>query len=325
MGELRGALVVSIATGPARVRMSQREPASLAVLTGAAKALAEARTLDDVGQIHDIAAAAAAYARAHDLGLESENYAVEIRLRAARKGGELLAKMEKAKGHRFNGNAGGATFAPPALNSLGIDKHRAKEFRLAAKPTERAFDGYIEAARENTGRLTVSGLDRVARGLSVHFASDTPEWNTPPEVIVAVRAALGGIDLDPCSNAGKPNVPARRHFTEKDDGLTREWSGRVYMNPPYGDVIKSWVEKFVEEYGSGRVSAAIALVPARTDTVWFGLLRDAAMCFVRGRLRFSESETSAPFPSVVAYFGPNRARFAQAFSDMGDIWRRVST
>lgn len=301
----------------------QMESRSLVALIGAAKALAEARTLDDVGQIHDIAAAAAAYARAHDLGLESENYAVEIRLRAARKGGELLAKMEKAKGHRFNGNTGGAKVAPPAFDSLGIDKHRAKEFRLAAKPTERAFDGYIEAARENTGRLTVSGLDRVARGLAVHFTSETPEWLTPPEVIAAVRSALGGIDLDPCSNTGTPNVPARRHFTEKDDGLAREWSGRVYMNPPYGGVIAQWVSKLRDEFDAGRVKAAIALVPARTDTEWFSTFRDCVLCFVRGRLRFSNSEASAPFPSVVAYMGPDPKRFSEAFRDVGDIWKRM--
>lgn len=301
------------------------ETGSLAVLTGAAKALSEARTLDDVGQIHDIAAAAAAYARAHDLGLESENYAVEIRLRAARKGGELLARMDKADGTRLRAgqNRPRPNGDKPTLDSLGIDKDRAKEFRLAAKPTEKAFDGYIEAARENTGRLTVSGLDRVARGLAVHFTSDTPEWLTPPEVIAAVRSALGGIDLDPCSNNGTPNVAARRHFTEKDNGLTKEWTGRVYMNPPYGDVIRSWIEKLVSEHASGRVSACIALVPARTDTAWWSLLRDAAICLVRRRLRFSDSEAGAPFPSALAYLGPDVPRFARSVADLGDVWRRM--
>lgn len=161
-------------------------------------------------------------------------------------------------------------------------------------------------------------------GINVHFSSKTPEWCTPPEVISRTRSALGGIDLDPCSNSGEPNVPAKRHFTEADDGLAREWSGRVYMNPPYGRVIRLWVAKLLDEVDAGRVTAAIALVPARTDTAWFALLRDCTLCFIRGRLRFSNSESSAPFPSVLAYFGPDMDRFVRAFQDMGDVWQRLS-
>ena len=29
-------------------------------------------------------------------------------------------------------------------------------------------------------------------------------------------------------------MPAGKHFTAAEDGLSREWHGRVYMNPPYG-------------------------------------------------------------------------------------------
>ena len=93
--------------------------------------------------------------------------------------------------------------------------------------------------------------------------------------IEAVVACLGTIDLDPCSNAeGKPNVPARKHYTAADDGLSKQWRGRVYMNPPYGDEIDAWVAKLCEEHQAGRVPEAIALVPARTDTEWFARLRD---------------------------------------------------
>ena len=54
---------------------------------------------------------------------------------------------------------------------------------------------------------------------------------------------LGVIDLDPCSNVGGPNVPARRHFAAESDGLSRRWSGTIFMNPTYGSTIAAWVSK----------------------------------------------------------------------------------
>jgi hypothetical protein len=39
---------------------------------------------------------------------------------------------------------------------------------------------------------------------NVHFSSATPEWYTPAEIIQRVDAALGGIELDPCSDPQRP-------------------------------------------------------------------------------------------------------------------------
>ena len=69
---------------------------ALVKLEGAVRTLAEAKTLDEVKHIHDIAQAAAEYARAAKLGLEAQNYAAEIKLRAERKAGEMLAGLERA-------------------------------------------------------------------------------------------------------------------------------------------------------------------------------------------------------------------------------------
>jgi len=152
------------------------------------------------------------------------------------------------------------------------------------------------------------------------FSSDTPEWYTPPEIIECVLELLGTIDLDPCSNEGNPNVPAARCFTVADDGLRQVWSGRVYMNPPYGDVIAEWVAKLRSEYITGNVAEAIALIPARTDTAWWqDNFNASAVCYVRGRLRFSGADNSAPFPSAVAYFGERVDAFVDAFADLGEV------
>jgi DNA N-6-adenine-methyltransferase (Dam) len=159
--------------------------------------------------------------------------------------------------------------------------------------------------------------------LAVHHSSDTPEHYTPAEIVELVIACLGAIDVDPCSNPGTPNVPASTHYTADDDGLTRTWHGRVYMNPPYGDAIDAWVEKLCAEHRAGRVSEALALLPARIDTQWFRRLRDYCCCFIEGRLTFGGNTDPAPFPSVVVYLGDDIGKFFHHFQAIGDIWQRI--
>ncbi len=212
----------------------------------------------------------------------------------------------------------------PSLTTEGLNKDERSDFRQIADLVHRGLLRYDDDAEDSPWRSSRRALLLgEGNGMAVHYASDTPEWYTPPEIIERVVATLGAIDLDPCSNTGTPNVPAKRHFTEADDGLAHPWTGRVYMNPPYGDAIGRWVTKLRDEFTAGRTKAAVALVPARTDTAWFAALRDCTLCLIRGRLRFSASQAGAPFPSVAAYFGTDASRFAQSFSDVGDIWRRV--
>ena len=160
--------------------------------------------------------------------------------------------------------------------------------------------------------------------MAVHFSSETPEHYTPSVIIDAAIACMGGIDLDPCSNSkDTPNVPAAAHFTREDDGLSQEWHGCVYMNPPYGREIDDWIAKLVSEYEAGNVTEAIALVPSRTDTQWWQRLREYHVCLVSGRLKFIGNNDPAPFPSAVFYLGQNIGRFVWAFEELGDIWRRT--
>ncbi len=161
--------------------------------------------------------------------------------------------------------------------------------------------------------------------MAVHFTSDTPEWNTPSHVVNMASAVLGVIDLDPCSNSKEtPNVPALEHFTAVDDGLHREWNGSVYMNPPYGRGIVEWVQHLVNEFDSGRVSEAIALVPARTDARWFQLFAPHWRCFVKGRLKFGNNISAAPFPSVAVYLGAQPEQFRSVFTHLGAIYGPAS-
>jgi 5,10-methylene-tetrahydrofolate dehydrogenase/methenyl tetrahydrofolate cyclohydrolase len=71
---------------------------TLARISEARKALAAAKSLDDVLQIRDQAEALRVYVKAASDSLEAANAAAEIKLRAERKAGEMLAAMEKHNG-----------------------------------------------------------------------------------------------------------------------------------------------------------------------------------------------------------------------------------
>lgn len=177
---------------------------------------------------------------------------------------------------------------------------------------------YIEEyARPKAEDWTIRALNPP----SVHFLSESSEWTTPQIIINKTIELFGKIDLDPCSNPDFPNVPAKNHFTKQEDGLSKEWYGKIYMNPPYGSEIKNWIIHLCEQFEKENIQEAIALTPSRTDTKWFQRMKTYHRCFIWGRLKFGDKGSSAPFPSMVIYLGKNLKGFIQIFSDIGDIYR----
>ena len=304
------------------------------LLSRAEQMLATVARADEAAKLADMAEAARVYARKADLGTAAVNHATIIKARALKRMAELVdagqARGEIARpkdGPTFMSRelvTGPDKLPPATLSDLGITRQRLHEARKLEPLPDATMVEIAEEANDRGEEVSVSRLVKAAQSdrLSVHYSSESPEWYTPPEIVERVIRCLGAIDLDPCSNSGAPNIPASLHFTESDNGLLQEWQGRIYMNPPYGRPIAGWVEKLCGEYRAGRVSAAVALVPARTDTTWFQMLRDAAICFIDGRLKFSGHDNAAPFPSAAAYLGDNIAAFADAFGGAGDIWVR---
>ena len=78
---------------------------------------------------------------------------------------------------------------------------------------------------------------------------------------------------------------------------------RVFCNPPYGKEIGKWVQKSLEESRKPN-TLVVMLIPARTDTKYFHdfIYGKAEIRFIRGRLKFGNSKTAAPFPSMVVIF-----------------------
>lgn len=156
------------------------------------------------------------------------------------------------------------------------------------------------------------------------------EWHTPEWLWKAAEEVMGGIDLDPCSNSKtNPTVPAYIRFTKEDDGLAREWSGRMYMNPPWGRGIEKWVKKAVASYEEGDLEQAVLALPASTETRWFSYLWDYPICFARGRCFFILGETGevpengGPTPVAYVYMGPHKATFVRVFSTQGAVVEKL--
>lgn len=152
------------------------------------------------------------------------------------------------------------------------------------------------------------------------------ESYTPKEYLASARTVMGAIDLDPASNPmAQENVGADRYFTVDDDGLTQEWAGNVWMNPPYtARVINRFIDKLVDHYEAGEVTQAIVLTNNNTDTSWFhqGANAAAAVCFTAGRINFLKRDGSRSSPTngqAFLYFGDNLSAFKNEFSKHGMV------
>jgi hypothetical protein len=96
-------------------------------------------------------------------------------------------------------------------------------------------------------REALRTLGSGSSSLEVMGSSASPEWYTPPHVVERAHEVLGEIDLDPCWHPESP-VRAAQAFTKADNGLARPWSGKVWLNPPYGREIGPWIERLVDEH-----------------------------------------------------------------------------
>lgn len=132
-------------------------------------------------------------------------------------------------------------------------------------------------------------------------------WSTPPALIARLEMEFGSFDLDPCCRAETAKAPV--FYTEAENGLTREWHGHVFLNPPYSKPAP-WLAKALEETSAGRAHLVVALLPVRTDTRWFHELVKgrAELRFLQGRIKWigwQGTPIPAPKdPSMLALYRP---------------------
>jgi hypothetical protein len=180
------------------------------------------------------------------------------------------------------------------------------------------------------GHATVSRARK-----SVSFETRSPfgmgtgggdEWFTPVEYLAMAREVLGGFDTCPASSKFAQRRfdfgPQCKHYTKADNGLSKPWHGRVWLNPPFSHPAP-FVEKLIEEYESGRVSAAILLTNAFPANKWFQKAGHAAaaICFARKKINFEREGRKTPdkqcFGQAFFYFGRDPTAFFETFDPHG--------
>jgi N6-adenosine-specific RNA methylase IME4 len=129
----------------------------------ARRALAEAKRVDEVKDIRDKAVAMQTYARqAKDT--EVVNLATDIRLRAERRAGELLAEMEKNKGAvpGKTGRKGRPVLDDtPKLEDMGVTKTQSSRWQMLAAISEHQFENVIVDACNKTNRAVLNAVREV--------------------------------------------------------------------------------------------------------------------------------------------------------------------
>lgn len=112
------------------------------------------------------------------------------------------------------------------------------------------------------------------------------DWKTPDDFYKKLDDVFH-FDFDPC--------PYQANF----DGLSMEWGGVNFVNPPYSRRLKeAFVNKALEESRKGKV--CVLLLPVSTSTALFhDVIKPNAkkIEFVRGRLKFEQRGSDGKFYS----------------------------
>jgi hypothetical protein len=169
-----------------------------------------------------------------------------------------------------------------------------------------------------------------------HHSSDSVEHFTPVDIVERARQLMGLIDLDPASTkaCNAERIHAKRYYTKEDNGLTKRWSGRVFLNPPGGRVdedgkpvktggrssAKVWWQQLARRYCSGSVKEAIfigfsieLLQSCQVGDV-YGLPTQFPICIPHHRIAFDTHQgkkwvagKQPTHANVIVYLPPNMA------------------
>lgn len=196
----------------------------------------------------------------------------------------------------------------------------------------------MQLARSTSSQITAATVHTAvqmqrarAQGRPIQLSSSSNQWHTPPSFLQLVKDAFQGneVDLDPCSDErAQQHVQAAQHYTVEDNGLSKSWTGRVFVNPPFGthgglSLSGAFFEKAMMEYQMGHATEIILLLKAAIGYAWFWPVLQWPHAWLHRRVSFlSDGQSDShqnPHGSVVVYMGPNIAQFFQAFKAVASI------
>lgn len=126
----------------------------LVLLERATLLLSRATSFDDLKEVHDTAEAARTFAKAARLGLDLQNRAAELKLRAERKAGEYLAMLHLRGGNRRS--------KPPhvilTLEDLEVTKRQSELWQPIATVPNADFEQYFRGKNLLGQEVTAAGL-----------------------------------------------------------------------------------------------------------------------------------------------------------------------
>lgn len=123
-------------------------------IESARRALTEAQSIPDVHEIRNVAEALRIYAKQQGYSLSIQNQAAELKLRAERKAGELLAEMALKPGPKPINTT---------LGSIGLTPNQSHRWQTEAALPENEFEEYIAATKNTARELTSREVYQRAR------------------------------------------------------------------------------------------------------------------------------------------------------------------
>jgi phage N-6-adenine-methyltransferase len=139
------------------------------------------------------------------------------------------------------------------------------------------------------------------------YSSIKTDWGTPQYLFDNLNDIFQ-FDLDAAANIH--NHKCKKWLgpgsTIAEDALSVEWTGNIFLNPPYG---RKYNRKWITKAHTSSIknnALVVCLLPARTETRMFDICWQASLiCFIRGRLKFEldGNTDAAPFPNCIVVFG----------------------
>lgn len=98
-------------------------------------------------------------------------------------------------------------------------------------------------------------------------SSNSTEYQTPLDFFIKLHTIFN-FKIDAATTIKNP-LGMDIFYTKIDDGLSCDWNGNTFINPPFGAGVLKWINKMKYEAQKHIDKVYVMLLPARVETKWF--------------------------------------------------------